>query len=631
MENKRTEELRKYKASVKSKLMAAIAMLMVSSILLSSTTYAWFVLSTAPEVKGMTTTVGSNGSLEIALLNNETGADTTLITSNVGDSTANGDVMKANESWGNIVSLNTGYGLDTITLYPAALNMADTTTFMNRSSLLSIPVYGVDGRVAKLSADSVVAGKLNTDNVFAGDAAAYGVRAVGTAGNVDPNATALANAQTAFDLAVGQAQSNAQKALNGANNNGANASALMKLIIKTKIDEYRDRLPENMQDADVEITPTDKQALGTVVDYLSDAVEFIEVALKAYAAGYEASQGNIVSATSINLDNYQTQLGTYITELNELKADIQTAQSAYETAYGTDGTAGTDDYSDLLDMMMDLNQTEIEASDGTKKPLTDYTEDDIGLLLGKPKVYAAGGLLSDVANFVDSYTSKPFSFATSMAGMSLTDGTVIATPSVDPTHLEDLGNNETTGIHNMTTPSGETGVVAISTTYGYAIDLAFRSSVGTTLLLSDAVQRVSSSEEETTMGSGSNFTLTTDSTDGLDALRIVFVDASNKIVGVAALDETGTDGVYALHMYDWTVAGNTLTLGEKKATDEIITLTADTVTQLTVLVYLDGEAVDSAMTTTSGMINLQFASSTALTPMDYSGYVASVGGNEENP
>lgn len=120
MHSKKTAELRKLKSVVRAKLMAAVAMLLVSTITLSSTTYAWFVLSTAPEVKGMTTTVGSNGSLEMALLNNETALDTSKIPAGVGDSSAKQDVNKANESWGNIVDLNTGYGLNTIKLYPSA-------------------------------------------------------------------------------------------------------------------------------------------------------------------------------------------------------------------------------------------------------------------------------------------------------------------------------------------------------------------------------------------------------------------------------------------------------------------------------------------------------------------------------
>ena len=54
---------------IKKKFAAAICMLLIAAIMMISSTYAWFTLSTAPEVTGITTNVGANGNLEIALLN----------------------------------------------------------------------------------------------------------------------------------------------------------------------------------------------------------------------------------------------------------------------------------------------------------------------------------------------------------------------------------------------------------------------------------------------------------------------------------------------------------------------------------------------------------------------------------
>ena len=62
-------------AAIRRKLYSALAMLLVSSIMMVSSTYAWFVLSTASEVTGIQTQVGSNGALEIALLNQESWND----------------------------------------------------------------------------------------------------------------------------------------------------------------------------------------------------------------------------------------------------------------------------------------------------------------------------------------------------------------------------------------------------------------------------------------------------------------------------------------------------------------------------------------------------------------------------
>ena len=81
-------------AGHKKKLTAAVAMLLVSAIMVVSSTYAWFTLSTAPEVTGITTTVGANGNLEIAL--SPENGDAAGITSKVGDSMdATGQVLKS--------------------------------------------------------------------------------------------------------------------------------------------------------------------------------------------------------------------------------------------------------------------------------------------------------------------------------------------------------------------------------------------------------------------------------------------------------------------------------------------------------------------------------------------------------
>lgn len=51
---------------MKKKLAAAAAMLVVSAVMLSGVSYAWYTLSTNPEVKGITATATSNANLEIA-------------------------------------------------------------------------------------------------------------------------------------------------------------------------------------------------------------------------------------------------------------------------------------------------------------------------------------------------------------------------------------------------------------------------------------------------------------------------------------------------------------------------------------------------------------------------------------
>ena len=123
----------KRQLNLRNKLFAAIAMLLVSSIMMVSTTYAWFTLSTAPEVQGITTTVGANGNLEIAL--SPLSGNFNEITSDVGD--ADDPWTDRNLTWGNLLDLSDpSYRLDELTLLPSALR--DFRGEMNNHGGISI-------------------------------------------------------------------------------------------------------------------------------------------------------------------------------------------------------------------------------------------------------------------------------------------------------------------------------------------------------------------------------------------------------------------------------------------------------------------------------------------------------------
>lgn len=171
-------------AGIRSKLMAAASMLMVGVIMMVSSTYAWFTLSTAPEVKNISTTVAGNGSLEIALM--PTDGLLKSITAGAVGSTAS--VVDKNTKWGNQIILSedtaTGdyYGLNSISLNPASLNYTkaeeDAEATFVADKPLAIATYGFDGRIDELSGDNIgVKGKAADSKLFnTGD---YGVRAIG--------------------------------------------------------------------------------------------------------------------------------------------------------------------------------------------------------------------------------------------------------------------------------------------------------------------------------------------------------------------------------------------------------------------------------------------------------------------
>ena len=147
---------REARHNTRQKLLAAIALLLISAIVLGGASFAWITLSTAPEVRGISTNISANGSLEIALLNADTRADLDKIDTLIGQSLAGG-AKGANNTWGNLVDLSDqGYGLSNIALLPARLNAVEANDgYMLNAGLLSVPTYGHDGRIIDLTDNTV--------------------------------------------------------------------------------------------------------------------------------------------------------------------------------------------------------------------------------------------------------------------------------------------------------------------------------------------------------------------------------------------------------------------------------------------------------------------------------------------
>ena len=118
MDNQYIRKLRIQQKSVGKRLYAVVCLMLVTSLLLTSASFAWLTISRAPEVTGVTSSVGANGNLEIALGKN-------IGESAIGDSFDKNEVTKANRTWGNLIDLSdSGYGLQEIVLRPAILNSA---------------------------------------------------------------------------------------------------------------------------------------------------------------------------------------------------------------------------------------------------------------------------------------------------------------------------------------------------------------------------------------------------------------------------------------------------------------------------------------------------------------------------
>lgn len=130
----RIGEYNKRLPRLKERLTAALILLLVAVMMLTTVSFAWLSLSVNPEVTGVTTSITSNGNLEIALASGTLASLTAPNESALGD--GNKDLINGNITWGNLINLSDpAYGLSNLVLRPAGLNKDD---------LLGNPLYGAD-------------------------------------------------------------------------------------------------------------------------------------------------------------------------------------------------------------------------------------------------------------------------------------------------------------------------------------------------------------------------------------------------------------------------------------------------------------------------------------------------------
>ncbi len=146
--------------------MTAIVMLLISTLMLSTASFAWFTISTNPEIKTLTTQVVVNENLEIALAKGNV----------VPLAAASGDTGQA-YTYGNLIQLGTGdtnnpgssdlgtnYSSIDKTLRPAAVS----------TNKFQYPKYGNDGRVDTLADLKTTAQTVGFGNLEDGAGLVYG-------------------------------------------------------------------------------------------------------------------------------------------------------------------------------------------------------------------------------------------------------------------------------------------------------------------------------------------------------------------------------------------------------------------------------------------------------------------------
>lgn len=639
-----TQAQSKSYGGVKKKLMGAICMLLVASIMVVSSTYAWFTLSTAPEITGISTSVGANGNLEMALLSSESfTAPDTAIKSEAGDSTK--DVKLKNLTWGNLVELSDeSYGLGKIKLMPAALNIKNGAAgafTVTTDNLLSTPTYGTDGRVADLSGKTYTAKYDGTNWAFDKDNPGYGVRAIGSNDNLTPQQAGLLLAKSEYNQALSAAKTTIQNALS------TNGKGLSNAVMALALDGGAEQLKEDQQAAINAMVKAAEKALTEIdkayVALLKASVTSLDAAKYSAASGALADKATLAEAISA-LTDLQGE-SAVPTQLTALQNTLKTNKDAVSTAKSK-CTAG--DYQAALNALVDA--TKVKVNGFAKKDM--ITDGEANSDFVNAVVQAGGavvempdgsGVFAYIGSVAGNYAA-PTKVDINYKGLKLTDFPATMKTTATP---EATAGALLQGI----TPSGDaTGTdVSLSDTYGYALDMAFRTNAASSYLKlqTEAKQRIyqDGSTNADTQGGGSYMafksTLNAAGAPNLDdatieklmgAIHVAFIDPdSGAIYGIATLGDIKRDGDFmkgALKLNDLKATEGdktTFSLEARTGTDgteaKLMDLEQNKAKKLTVIVYLDGPTVTNAdvanaETSLEGTLNLQFSSSATLKPMD---------------
>lgn len=453
---------------IQKKLVAAIAMVLVASIMVVTSSYAWFTLSTAPEVTGISTSVGSNGNLEIALLTDGL--------ANIKNTETNTPFPLANTYWGNLVDLSSEqYHLDDITLMPAAL----TEMFVNEGSVsyvtvtvegdtnkyyanadgerlnfgtteapvylhteseltpaqqeileedgvvdtridptyvwksvaspIRVPVYGADGRINDFNSNSVTGIYDSTNNGFVASTVQTGVRAIGIESNLSAAELMMRNARKDVSNARGTA-------LNGAINSLTNdAVKIADIAIKHQLDQAFTK-------ADVNNLRNAEENLREIVDALEDAIYKSVIALGVSQSLTLTKEQITITSTSItapeldwvstetgnefNYSAYEAMLVEAMQSVISMRADLDAANTAITALEQTEESALTyEALRNAATSIMDPNAVEIEG-----KLLSDYSMGELVSVVSSNMstgvdVGIPSGIYAEIAKFVGNYTA----------------------------------------------------------------------------------------------------------------------------------------------------------------------------------------------------------------------------------
>ncbi len=577
------KEEKKLNYGIRAKLISAVAMLMVAVIMVVSSTYAWFTLSTAPEVTGISTAVGANGALEMVLLSTQNPDGSwhyeTGMVGSVDDETIN-------NYWGNIVDLGSypnAYGTGAVTLYPSVLN-AEGGKIKLDSGILATPKYNAGGRVTEVNANTVV-GKYDGSQFFE-DTESYGYRAIGVASGMTPR-------QLAFRSSMAEITALQIKSRNAATTSlTANGTALASIAVSKALKGDAASYDKD----DVATIRAMLTGLEESLGFINDA--YVQAAYAFAASGFVDSDEKYAAAVAA-INNAVAADGAGIAEvietLNAEGVDMSSALLGYNDKYlpalaslesaktaitaleetvaaNADTTFTYAQLNSALNPILNVDQ--IKINDHTVSEVKNDLSIITSNLAGGVKISmpTGSGIYSDIADLSGNYSAnvkvKGEDVSTSFTGVEV-DATKNTASDLDNAYLMQVK----LAINTQPAPSTSSTKMPITEFYGYVIDLAFRTNAANAnlLLQAEGIDRIYKDQttNEETMGGGSTMTFKSDSASFtpdmiknlMDSIRIVFFDTKEgDIYAYAKLDTANAtntaDGITA-KMYIYKTVENT--------------------------------------------------------------------------
>lgn len=383
---KRIKELKEALPRARERVVAVVVLLALSVSMMAVASYAWYTISVAPQISSMSTTVSSNGNLEIALAGRYD-ADGNLIApdkSGGGDSfAAEGQTAgNANLTWGNLVNLSDIYGLESLTLRPATFN-AESAAY------LSSVVYGGDGRVegstSKFDFTYWTKSAGGSYSFATNTAEKFGVRAISSVAYPEPEIeTKLAPARSYFGLA----QDGYLKVVGNSTYIDTIESLINEYVganISSVVSSLGSGGSGSMTEIDATFSNTDRNNLAKMLEeLLNNAYKNYGEALAAMATAQLALQtSNYTIYTwdtlrvASNSDLSRLSLSTlqdFKNKYLQMESDVATMKEYVQT----NTTIKWSDIEEIINRLIDINSVEIMV-DANGRILTEngYTVSEI--------------------------------------------------------------------------------------------------------------------------------------------------------------------------------------------------------------------------------------------------------------